>query len=330
MNLSERLQSLYQQFGELPGVTIELHKEIIAIAIQNAQASATVFLQGAQLSQYQPKGQQPVIWCSPDCDYRQGQPLRGGIPICWPWFGQFDKNPETIRKQFNSTEPLVAHGLVRQEDWQLDSIDASDSDITVLKLSLLSNSTPSSPSSSSSNSSPRPFQGKLQLTLSIGTELDCQLTITNQGSTAFSFTAALHSYLSISDCSNVSIEGLDTCQYIDTVEDPTGASWTECQQQGDIVVDQEIDRIYSPAPTQTQLVDQGWSRRIILNSTGSRSTVVWNPWQEKAKHLSCFDNQAYRQMVCIETANVMADSIELQSGQTHQLGVRITAETISD
>lgn len=317
MNLSEKLQALYQQFGELPGITIELHKEIIAIAVQNSQANATVFLQGAQITQYQPKDQQPVIWCSPDCNYQQGQSLRGGIPICWPWFGQFDKNPETIQNQFAPTTTPPSHGLVRQEDWQLDAIDTNNPNLTVLQLSL-------QPSSSC------PLQCELQLTLSIGANLDCQLRVINHDSIAWSFTAALHSYLAISDCSNVSIEGLDTYQYIDTIEDQAGLSWVERQQHGDIRIDREIDRIYIPAPKQTRLVDQGWNRHILLNSTGSQSTVVWNPWQVKAEQLSCFDNQAYRQMVCIETANALANSVELQPGQTHQLGVCITAEALCD
>lgn len=317
MNLSEKLQTLYQQFGELPGITIELHKEIIAIAVQNSQASATVFLQGAQITQYQPKDQQPIIWCSPDCNYQQGQSLRGGIPICWPWFGQFDKNPETIQNQFASTTTPPSHGLVRQEDWQLDTIDANDPNLTILQLSL-------------QPGLPWPFQCKLQLTLSIGSNLDCQLKIINQDSTTWSFTAALHSYLAISDCSDISIKGLETCQYIDTVEDQAGLSWVERQQQGDIKIDREVDRIYIPAPAQTQLIDQGWNRRILLTSTGSQSTVIWNPWQVKAGQLSCFDSQAYRQMVCIETANALADSVELESGQAHQLGVCITAEPLSD
>jgi len=317
MNLSEKLQALYQQFGELPGITIELHKEIIAVAVRNSQASATIFLQGAQITHYQPRDQQPVIWCSPDSDYRQGEPLRGGIPICWPWFGQLDKNPEVIQKQFDATKPLLAHGLVRQDDWQLDTINTDNPDLTVLQLSL-------------QPGTPWPFQCELRLTLSIGAYLDCQLSIVNQDSTAWCFTAALHNYLSISDSRNVAIEGLDNCQYIDTVEDQTGRSWITRQQQGDIKVDREIDRIYIPAPTQTRLIDHGWSRQIILNSTGSRSTVVWNPWQEKAKRLSCFDNEAYHRMVCIETANAMADSIELQPGQIHQLGVCMTIEGLSD
>jgi len=96
VDTGQQMQQLYQRFGELPGVVIELHKELLAVHIQNDAATATVFLQGAQLSQYQAKGQPASIWCSDSCDYKAGSPLRGGIPICWPWFGDFDRNPKTV------------------------------------------------------------------------------------------------------------------------------------------------------------------------------------------------------------------------------------------
>jgi glucose-6-phosphate 1-epimerase len=319
MNLAEQLQTLYQQFGQLPGITIELHKELIAINVRNPQAQATVFLQGAQLSHYQPTGQQPVIWCSSLCEYLEAQPLRGGIPVCWPWFGDPTKNPDVIKQQFPNIEGLPAHGLVRGKEWQLDSVDTSRPEVTVLTLSLNVNG---------ANEPLWPFNTELKLTLAIGAELDAQLTISNCDVKPFSFSTALHSYLAMSDCEQASIEGLEDCSYLDTVADDSSNNWIERKQNGPVRIDREIDRLYVSAPKRTHIIDQGWQRQLILDSTGSNSTVVWNPWIEKAKRLSCFDENAYREMICIETANVIADSVTLEPGTQHQLGVCIHCTTL--
>ena len=109
------MQTLYSQYGELPGISIELHKELIAVAVETSSATARIFLQGAQISEYELKGQAPTLWLSPECDYRPGQPLRGGIPISWPWFGAMDRNPDAISGQLDDPSP-PAHGFARNRN----------------------------------------------------------------------------------------------------------------------------------------------------------------------------------------------------------------------
>jgi glucose-6-phosphate 1-epimerase len=313
MNLAEQLQQLYQRFGDLPGISIELHKDLIAIAIDNQAASATVFLQGAQLSHYQPKGQQPVIWCSEHCDYAEGSPLRGGIPICWPWFGDFGKNPEQLRQQYPASLAATApaHGPVRSQLWQLDEIDIIDPATTRLQLSLIVDQAP--------------LHCRLQYQLTIAKSLDCQLTVHNLSQQAFSFSGALHSYLAISDCDDVQLEGLDNCPYIDALQD-----WSRQQQIGVVNIAGEVDRIYYPTQPTTELIDQGFQRRLRLTSRGSHSTVVWNPWIDKARRLSQFGDEDYRQMLCIETANALDDLITLAPSEHHELGLSLHCTTIND
>lgn len=315
MQIADQINALYQQFGQLPGITIEIHRQLIAIGISNRAATATVFLQGAQLSHYQPQGQQPVIWCSPLCDYQQGKSLRGGIPVCWPWFGDLQKNPAAITSQYERLERAPAHGIVREREWGLDSITIVNPSETVLSLSL----------NLDADSDPFwPFASQLQMELSVGAALNCRLTITNGDHRPFYFSAALHSYLGISDCEQAMVEGLEDCRYIETLND-----WSEQRQSGPVLIDRELDRIYGPVPNTIRLKDQTWQRELTLASTGSNSAVVWNPWRDKAKRLSCFADTAYREMLCIETANALDDCVMLKPGLSHCLGVKISHTSLA-
>ena len=136
MNLADQIQALYAQYGEIPGVSIEIHKELIAIAIQNTHAKATIFLQGAQIAQYQRHNEAATLWLSPECDYKEGHPLRGGIPICWPWFGDFNKNPAPLQQQYDNSQSLPAHGFARNKQWSLDSLTPLQDGSTQLVFSL--------------------------------------------------------------------------------------------------------------------------------------------------------------------------------------------------
>lgn len=308
VDLASQLQNLYQQFGELPGITIELHQSLIAVGVRNDAAVATVFLQGAQLSHYQRHGEEPLIWCSPLCDFQPGQSLRGGIPICWPWFGDLNKNPVNIRQQIDVTD-APAHGFVRNLDWQLDDIEQVSNSLTRLRLSF---------DIPDRNNKLWPFMTQLQLTIEIGGELSLQFSVKNCDVQDIYFSSALHSYLAVGDIHTVSVDGLDGKDYIDALDD-----WQLKPQHGAVTIDREVDRIYNGVGSDTTVIDPQSERQIRLTSLGSTSTVVWNPWQEKAKRLSCFDPGAYRQMLCIETGNIGADSIALAPNACHQLGVRI-------
>lgn len=309
MNLAEQLQQLYAQYGDIPGITIELHKELIAIAIKNKHASATVFLQGAQISQYQRHQQATTLWLSPECDYKQGQALRGGIPICWPWFGDINRNPEIIKQQYNDLPVLPAHGLVRDVDWQLDNITSLDDGSNQLKLSL---------DLSPNDQTVWPYESHLSCTITIGPQLHIEFTVRNTDEQSFSYSSALHSYLAVDGIEGVSIIGLDGSEFIDGLDD-----WQSKTQQGPVTIDGEVDRIYQTNHSTITVNDKGYNRDISLNSQGSNSCVIWNPWIEKSKRLSCFDDLAYQEMLCIETANVLDDIITLAPQQDHTLALTI-------
>jgi glucose-6-phosphate 1-epimerase len=300
MNIGQQMQALYSRFGDIDEVTIELHKELLAINIHNRAAEATVFLQGAQLSQYQPHKEQPVIWLSPDCEYKVGSPLRGGIPICWPWFGGLDKNPESIQQQVSSSVGQ-AHGLVRALEWDVDFIKVISLDDTELQMSLTLDA-----------NELWPFACKLVMKFTIGARLTLCFEVQNNDSRPFVFTNALHSYFAIGDITQTKISGLDNKPFIDALSD-----WEVFTQHGDITIDREIDRIYEINGEDVQITDSRWQRQISIGSKSSANAVVWNPWVEKSKRLSQFGDSSFRQMLCVESANTGNDSIALQPGERH-------------
>lgn len=312
-DIAAHMQQLYQQYGQLPGVGIELHKELLAIRIDNDAASATVFLQGAQLSHYELKDQQAIIWCSEHCDYSAGKSLRGGIPICWPWFGDLNKNPAAVREPIQASQvadtDYPAHGFVRERLWDIGSIEnlASDQTRITLTLNIEEGQEPLWPTACS-----------LRLILTIGSELGLQLDINNRSDRSVHFSQALHSYFAVSDIAAVSVSGLEDLDYIDCLDD-----WTTKTQSGALCIDTEVDRIYQGTTAAIHLNDQNWQRAIGVHSNNSQSTILWNPWIEKAKRLSNFDNKDYQNMLCIETANADQDTICLAPGQSHRLTLRI-------
>lgn len=299
LSLGEQLQQLYKQFGEIEGITVELHKQLIAISVNNQAASATVFLQGAQLASYTPKNSKPVIWLSDKCDYKAGKALRGGIPICWPWFGDLQRNPPALQQQI--TGSAQAHGFVRTQQWQLSGVYNLDKKTTKLTFEL----------TVAANDS-WPFPAQLQLTIMIGETLSLQLSVKNTGLQPFKYTAAFHSYFNISHIDDISVSGLTDTPYIDTLDD-----WQTQQDVHDLKVDQEIDRIYCNSPTVVTLNDHAKNQQMSLTSNNMSDLVVWNPWKQKSKTLTDFDNNAYQNMVCLESACILDNMATLVPGQQH-------------
>lgn len=313
-NIADTMQSLYQRFGDIPGVQIELHRSLLAIRIDNENASATVFLQGAQLSHYERKDEPPIIWCSPLNDYSEGKPLRGGIPVCWPWFGDLDKNPDIV-----SAKPLAknaaAHGLARNRLWQLDAVEALNPGQTRMTLSL---------DLKAEQEQAWPFATHLSLEVTVGEDLRLAFNVRNHSDSTVTFSSALHTYFAVSHITQVSLEGLQGLDYIDCMLD-----WSHHCQQGALSIDREVDRIYLGTSRVITLQDQGWARSIAVQTEGSDSTVVWNPWNEKARRLSNFPDSAFADMLCIETANADQDCVTLEPGCSHQLAVTITGQALN-
>lgn len=309
MSLAKKIQTLYEEYGKLNGISIECQKELIAIGIRNQAAKAEIFLQGAQVSAYERHGERPILFLSDACEYRQGSSLRGGIPICWPWFGDLDKNPEQLKNQYPNrlTESMPAHGFVREQEWTLKHIEIKGTGETVVTLAL-----------DVPPSDQWPFRAQLLYKVIVGESLSVSLSVKNTGACAFYMSAALHSYFSVKHIQHASIGGLDQAQYVDALQ-----NWATFKQDGDVAITQEVDRIYFLPTTTSPLSLKDDDRTIHLRSGGSQTAVVWNPWIEKSQRLSQFNDDDYQTMLCIETANVLDDAIQLQPNARHVLGLTI-------
>lgn len=296
-DLGGQLQSLYGRFGHLAGVHFELHQNLIAVYVQTAKAEARVFLQGAQLSHFQPAGQKPVLWMSEHNQFKPGQPLRGGIPISWPWFADLARNPQAVAEPVTEQLASQAHGFVRNSLWQLDDLTIVD-EVCTLELSL------------QVDQPGWPFPARLSLTLVVDQQLSISLGVENLGDQAFSYTLALHSYFSVADINQVTVEGLAGGLALDCVD-----HWQPKPITEPVTVTDELDWVIEHAPEQVVLVDDVLDRRIRLSHSGLPSLVAWNPWQDKGSRLSQFGAEDYQTMLCLESAALLSSAVLCAPGQ---------------
>lgn len=261
---------------------------------------AVVALRGAQVLSFQPRGMDDVLWAAPKASLMEGKAFRGGVPVCWPWFGN---HPTDASKP--------AHGFARTAAYSITSAEVGPRD-TMVQFVL--------EQPTAGQRALWPYAARLCVTVRIGEELDLTLETTNLSATPMPLTQALHTYLRVGDVGETTIEGLEGCQFLDTL---TGRYETE---QNAIRIDCEIDRIYSHGPSTVQLLDHRLKRCIQVTGTGSASTIVWNPWIAKSQRLSDMAADDYRQMVCIETANAADDARTLAPGSSHTLSAAIKAD----
>ncbi|RIZ45708.1 D-hexose-6-phosphate mutarotase [Pseudomonas putida] len=293
-------------------VVTEQHGELNCWRISSDRAELLIAQQGAQVLSYQQVGEPPLLWLSDQAIFRQGKSVRAGVPVCWPWFGNLQRNPQAVQAMYQET-PAPAHGLARTRDWQLLGIEEVGETLRIeFELPEAQGDLPG-----------WPHDVELKLVVEMGAELKLSLTSRNMGNTPVTISQALHSYFAVSDVRQARVEGVDGLGYIETL-----AGWEQRQQQGALTFAGETDRIYLDTPQTLSIVDPHWNRRITLTSSGSRSAVIWNPWTERAKELADMADDGWQRMLCIETANVWDDLVELKPGHSSSLEVRIVSEMI--
>jgi glucose-6-phosphate 1-epimerase len=270
-----------------------------SLDVAGRHASARIYLHGAQLAAWQPAhARGPVLWMSAHSHFRPDKPIRGGVPICFPWFGPYRED-----------KTVPAHGFGRVVPWTLcDAGEAQDGTVN-LTLQL-----------EDDNASPVwPHYFHADLRLSIGRTLSLSLFVDNPDSIAFSYEAALHTYFSISNIETVSVSGLENEEYLDKV--------SHCRQrQGPepIRFTGETDRVYLDTQAPCVIHDPGMNRQITIAKRGSRSTVVWNPWVQKARAMPDFGDDEWPGMLCVETANVGDAAVTLRPGDSHTMTAEIS------
>jgi len=278
---------------------------VIVAEIKNAQASASLCLQGAHLMMWQPVDQTvPVIWVSRDAKLAAGKSIRGGAPVCWPWFGAHAAD---------ATFP--GHGFARTVPWQMMESGTEPSGATRLTLRLATND---------KTRAQWPHDCTLTLTVSVGEALRMEMTTENTGAEDFVIGEALHTYFQIGDIATVRVDGLEGCDYWDKV----GGSALK-KQDGTLQFSGETDRVYINTAAACVIEDDKLKRRIHIAKSGSRATVVWTPWTEKANKMGDMGQpDGWREMVCVESANALENVVRVAAGTRHTLIVEYRAEAI--
>lgn len=295
------MTSLNEQFG-IDGVVeiVEGKGGFPVIEISNSSASATINTHGGHIMAFQPVGEDPVLWMSEKSLFEAEKPIRGGVPVCWPWFGSHPTD-----------EDKPAHGFVRRKDWEIREIRELDKSATYVVLGLCDDE---------ETRGLWPYSFDLAMEITVGRNLDMRLVAKNTGEADFTVTAALHTYFTVADVQKIAISGLDGVDYFDSLTD------TNHTQQGPITFDREVDRVYLDTPNECVIEDSGLNRKIKIAKTGSKSCVVWNPWIDKSKRMPDFGDEEYPRMVCVETTNALNDNVTIPAGGSHTLQAVISVE----
>ncbi|HBI83437.1 MAG TPA: D-hexose-6-phosphate mutarotase [Alcaligenaceae bacterium] len=284
---------------------------IILLKVDNPFATATISLLGGQVIAWQPKSQTiPVLW-EPDFSlYQKGKPIRGGAPICWPWFGPHE-----------SITDYPAHGFARINTWEIVSIKTMSSGETEICMVL-----PKSLENEVKFPYRTPFRDiELSVRYLIGSSLSIELSARNSGQNSISITEALHTYFKISDIGEIEILGLDGSKYIDQIDQHQIKA-----QIGPIKFDSELDRVYIDTTASCSIRDLKFARTIKISKSGSNSTVIWNPWLTKASKMTDLGTTHWQSMVCVESANAFHNAVLIEPGHHHMLAVNYAVAHITD
>ena len=267
------------------------------VALANRFGACEVSLYGGHVLGYRPVGLGPVLFVSKSSLYEPGKPIRGGIPVCWPWFGP---NPD---------KALPLHGFARIQQWDLCATEYT-SDVTELRLAL---------SDSELTRRLWPFAFELNLRVWLDQRLNLELTTVNRDTQPFTLTQAFHPYLCVRNIMDAAVYGLDQAPFTDRLTGLAG------KQEGPLTIRAETDRLYTPASPECVLHDTGLGRALAVTFSGTQRLVVWNPWIDKARAMADFGDDEYTRMLCLEPANAADGAITLAPGEQHTLSLSLQA-----
>jgi glucose-6-phosphate 1-epimerase len=310
MNEVLTVAELDHQLG-IPGVAriSEGNSGLARVQITGAFGEGEMYLHGAHVTSWKPAGNEEVLFVSTKSRWEEGQAIRGGIPICFPWFRGKSDDPHA-----------PAHGFVRTKTWQIESIVGN-------KNGENENGVAVTMFTQSDEHTRKWWPGEFRLVhrVTFGSELRLELTCINTGTTPFRFEEALHTYNRIANIQDARVLGLDRVNYLDNTE-----SNKEKTQRGDVVIASPTDNAYCNTQTEVDLLDANKKRGIRLRKEYSLSTVVWNPWSEGAARLQDLGDGEWRQFLCVEASNILDAAIHLVPGQEHRMSAVLTIERFDD
>ena len=286
------------------GVTIETSSTGLSfVNIKTKYCTCSITTNGAHVTEFTPAGEKPVMWMSKSSALTPNSALRGGVPVCAPWFG-----PAPVAGRPN-------HGIVRTQIWEIDEITQLVGGAVKVVMSL---------DSSSIDKKLYDWSFKAVMTVIAADTLEMTLSFTNTDSKEGIFTGALHTYFAVSNIDNVTVKGLDNHTYEDKV--PGAVQTSGVLQKGDITIASEVDRVYQPSFGSAFIVDSQWNRTIRVDKTGSGSTVVWNPWIAKSQKMPDFGDLEYKEMICVESAIALQDARNVAPGATLTFSQKLSIE----
>ncbi|PMO75679.1 D-hexose-6-phosphate mutarotase [Vibrio splendidus] len=272
-------------------VTIVEREGVKLVRVIHDKANAAISLFGGHVVSFQPQGQQDLIWMSQQAKFDGKTALRGGIPVCWPWFGRI---------------AAPAHGFARSSEWQLVEHRESEAGV-IVSLGLKPNE---------ETLAVWPHQFDARLNVEIGDQLKVTLDVKNTDSQPWTFSGALHTYLNVGDIHNTTTTGMGA-EYIDSLQ-----GGKICKGGSELVLTDTIDRVYTQPEAQIFVADKNLERTLTVENHGHNSAVLWNPWAEGATAMGDMQDDGYLTMMCVEST-LHAPSLEagktLQPGENHQL-----------
>jgi glucose-6-phosphate 1-epimerase len=279
---------------------IDGQNEMPMLEISTAWSTAEIYLHGAHVTQFRKKDEPPLLFLSQCSRFTEGKPIRGGIPVIFPWFGP--------------REGLAQHGFARVKSWDVKEFAPAPDGSVSVRFRL--------PDCPEATDFP-PFTADYVVT--VNQSLTLELVITNQSKDMeFTFENCLHTYFEVGDVTAISIHGLEGVSYLDKV-----ASFVEKTESSDALrIASEVDRIYQDSTGAVEIRDPRLGRRICVEKQGSASTVVWNPWTAKSRQMPDFGDEEYERMICVESGNVGSNSISLAPGESSTLTVKLSSETL--
>jgi glucose-6-phosphate 1-epimerase len=260
---------------------------------------AEIYLHGAHVTQFQKTGEPPLLFTSAQSRFEPDAPIRGGIPVIFPWFGKPADKP-------------CQHGFVRKRGWKLKEITTTPEGAITVRLAL-------------PPSAELPAAVTVEYFVTVRDTLTAELVVTNQTGGEYEFENCLHTYFGVGDINTASVVGLKGVDYLDAMDNFA----RKLEREAAIRFTCETDRVYLNTPHTIEIHDALLRRTIRVEKTGSLSTVVWNPWIAKAKAMADFGDEEYQQMVCVESGNVASNPNKLPAGQSSSLKVTLSSASLS-
>jgi D-hexose-6-phosphate mutarotase len=266
------------------------------LEITTPWSTAEIYLHGAHVTHFKKDKEPPLLFLSQCSRFAKDAPIRGGIPIIFPWFGKPADQPGQ-------------HGFARNRDWELKEIHSPAGGSVTVRLIL--------------PPGPELADGKItvEYLVQVTDALTTELIVRNHSKHDFTFEDCLHTYFSVGDINTVSVAGLKGVDYLDQP-----AAFARKTEADDVIhFAGEVDRAYLNTTHAVDIHDPSLSRTIRVEKSGSRSTVVWNPWIAKAKAMSDFGDDEYQRMVCVESGNVAENRLTLAPGERAALKVKLSS-----